>query len=403
MRAATPTEPARGAAPQPRKPHAVPVAWRLNGNLLPSLDLWAYNFPWVALYLWRVADQRFSMVDTMALLPPFIRPARAPKAPKAAPPLAVTGLPADDEMLLDVPDDLLGPALVAAGRGEHRPAAGLLARTRVRRDWEARDRYVKRLAAFAQARPDWFEVWRASAPRDPDVLLVAAQLAVGRAWRSPAREELLREVSPLITAAAQAWDRDPVPWRIALDHARGAHAGHKYFGELWEAAVRRSPHHFGCHVSALRYLGASWHGSHVEGFDFADRAAQDAPADSLVQSLPALVAFSYLTDGCGPLVARERLHSAADRAIVLSARLGPGDSRAAEIRNGLVYVLDRLGRREDALVQLRLVGPYVTSFPWNRFSDDPLGHFLAAREDLLHGRPVHPWSGHDGHPTGAEH
>jgi len=400
MRVAIRTEPAPRAPRHPRKAHAVPVPCRLNGNLLLSLDFWTYNFQWLALYLWRVADQRLSMVGTMALLPTFIRPARAPKA---APPLAATGLPADDEMLLDAPDDLLGPALVAAGRGEHRPAAGLLARTRVRRDWEARDGYVRRLAAFADARPEWFEEWQARAPRDPDVLVVAAQLAMGRAWRSPAREELLREVSPLITAAAQSWDRDPVPWRIALDHARGAHAGHKYFGELWEAAVRRAPHHFGCHLAALRYLAFSWHGAHRECFDFADRAAQDAPADSLVQSLPALTAMMYLTDGCGPEVPRARLDAAADRAIVLSARLGPDDSRAAEVRNGLVYVLSRLDRREDALVQLRLLGPYVTSFPWNRFSDDPLGHFLAVREDIVDGRPARPWSGHDRHATGADH
>ncbi|NED16746.1 hypothetical protein G3I31_00875, partial [Streptomyces sp. SID9913] len=101
------------------------------------------------------------------------------------------------------------------------------------------------------------------------------------AWDSPARAELLREVSPLITAAARAEHRDPVPWRVALDHARGARTGHRYFEEVWAAAVRRSPHHYGCHVAALRYLASAWHGAHHECLDFADRAAQDAPPDSL--------------------------------------------------------------------------------------------------------------------------
>lgn len=379
------------------------------------------------------------MVGTMALLPLFNRP---PRAPKGAAPLAVAGLPADDEMLLDAPDEMLAPALVAAGRGEHRPAAELLAATRARHDWESRDRYVVSLAAFADARPEWFEAWRAEAlhapgtyrapdgsrtpaglrtpdavsgphtptalrhpgtPHDPDLLLVAAQLAVRRAWRSPARAELLREVSPLITAAAGSWELDPVPWRIALDHARGAGCGHKYFGELWEAAVRRAPHHSGCHVAALRYLASSWHGSHVECFDFADRAAQDAPAQSPLQALPVLAAFSYLTDGCGPEIPRARLDAAADRAVVLSARLPSADARPAEIRNLLVYVLTRLGRREDALVQLRLLGPYVTSFPWDRLSDDPLAHFLAVRDDVRHGRPARAAGGHGGHTTAQGH
>ncbi|MFF7975479.1 hypothetical protein [Streptomyces sp. NPDC007905] len=324
------------------------------------------------------------MVDTMALLPAFFRPARMTRrraSRPAAPP------PAGDEAVLDAPDERLSPALVAAGRGEYGAAAALLAATRAAAAWEDRDRYTKRLAAFARARPEWFEEWRAADPDDPDAALVRAQLAVDRAWPSPARAELLREVSPLITAAARAEDRDPVPWRIALDHARGSRAGHRYFEELWEAAVRRAPHHYGCHVAALRYLGTFWHGSHRECFDFADLAAQDAPADSLVQALPARAAFSYLTDGCGPRVPRERLEAAADRAVALSGRFPAAAPWPAEVRNKLVYVLVRLERWEEARGQLRLIGPYATSFPWDRFSDDPLGHFLRLREALLTAAP----------------
>ncbi|MGW7260406.1 hypothetical protein [Streptomyces sp. NPDC054834] len=322
------------------------------------------------------------MVDTMALLPPFIRPTRMKRTPSRP-----AGPPVDDEVLLDAPDDRLGPALVAAGSGEYRAAAELLAATRAAAEWENRDRYTRRLAGFARSRSEWFEEWRKAAPDDPDGLLVAAQLAVDRAWPSPARSELLRELSPLITAAARGDDRDPVPWRLALDHARGSRAGHRYFEELWEAAVRRAPHHYGCHVAALRYLAASWHGSHRECFDFADLAAQDAPADSLVQALPARAALGYLTDGCGPEVPRERLDAAADRAIALSGRFPAADPWPAEIRNKLTYVLLRLGRREDARTQLRLIGPYATSFPWDRASDDPLGHFLRLREELRTAAP----------------
>jgi hypothetical protein len=349
------------------------------------------------------------MVDTMALLPPFIRAARTAKAPARAP-HHVPGLPADDEVLLDAPDDRLGPALVGAGRGEYGPAAALLARTRARGEWELRDRYVVRLAFFAQARPEWFQEWRTAAPHDPDTLLVGAQLAVDRAWGSPAREELLRELSPAITATAHGDHHDPVPWRLALDHARGSRAGHKYFGELWEAAVRRAPHHYGCHVAALRYLSASWHGSHRECFDFADRAAQDAPEDSLVQALPVRAAFGYLTDGCGPKVPRARLEAAADRAIALSARFPAADPWPAQIRNLLACVLLHLDRRADALDQLRLTGPYATSFPWDRAGEDPLGVFLRVRAGLLAGVRAlevggrgHPQRGHAGRARSADH
>jgi hypothetical protein len=323
------------------------------------------------------------MVDTMALLHGFTRTPRVRgKATGTASHVrhVPVELPADDEVLLDAPDDVLGPALVGAADGDHTAAADLLAATRRTGAWEHRDRYVRRLAAFARSRPEWLDAWLAGAPRDPDALLVDAQRAVYRVWDSPARAELLREVSPLITAAARADGRDPVPWRLALDHARGARAGHTYFEELWEAAVRRAPHHHGCHVAALRYLAASWHGSHRECFDFADLAAQDAPAGSLTQALPLRAAFGYLTDGCGPEVPRERIEAAADRAVALSALLPTGHTWPAGLRNLLTYVLVRLERWPDALEQLRLTGPYATSFPWDLDAEDPLGRFLEVRQ-----------------------
>ncbi|MCH5675442.1 hypothetical protein [Streptomyces gilvus] len=326
------------------------------------------------------------MVDTMALLHPFSRTARtsrtAPRPASSAPPADASGLPADDEVLLDAPDDHLGATLVAAARGEYAPASELLAGTRVRAEWEYRDRYARRLTAFARSRGEWLERWYAETPEDPDVLLLRAQLAVDHAWVSPARAELLRDVSPLITAAARGDDRDPVPWRIALDHARGTGAGHKYFSELWEAALRRAPLHYGCHAAALRYLAASWHHSHQECFDFADRAAQDAPPDSLIQALPSRAAFGYLTDGCAVEVPRERLDAAADRAIALSARFPAADPWPSEIRNKLTYVLVRLERWQEALDQLRLIGPYATSFPWIHLSEDPLAFFLKMRAEV---------------------
>jgi hypothetical protein len=212
----------------------------------------------------------------------------------------------------------------------------------------------------------------------------------------------------LISAAAEGAPRDPVPWRIALDHARGSHAGPRYFEELWEAAVRRAPHHYGCHVAALRYLAASWQGSHRECFDFADRAAQDAPADSLVQALPTRAVLAYLNDGCGPGVPRERLEAAADRAVALSARFPAGDPWPAAIRNKLTYVLVRLGRWEDALEQLTLIGPYATSFPWGRLSDDPLDRFLQMRDEVRRRAAQgatggHPRSGRGGRVHSGDH
>lgn len=319
------------------------------------------------------------MVCTMPFLSALLRTARVIRHS----PVLSTGLPADHAVLLDAPDERLSPALVAAAAGEYEPAAKLLATTRDGAEWERRDRYLRCLVAFARNRGGWLGDWLAAAPRDPDALLVKAQLAVDHAWESPARAELLREVGPMITAAAAGDPCDPVPWRLALDHARGTQATHTTFETLWEEAVRRSTHHYGCHVSALQYLSAAWYGSHRECFDFAERAAQDSVAGSLVQALPLRAAFAMISEGAGARstsVQVERIDAAADRAISLSAAFAPGDPWPAEVRNLLAYVLVVRGRWGEALEQFRRIGPYAASFPWASVSGDPLGRFLDARE-----------------------
>ncbi|MCX4968770.1 hypothetical protein OHA98_29235 [Streptomyces sp. NBC_00654] len=343
------------------------------------------------------------MVCTMPLLRALLSTARRFRhSPRLS-----AGLPADDAVLLDAPDERLSPALVAAALGDYGPAAKLLATTRDATDWENRDRYLGRLVMFAHNRDGWLIDWLAGSPRDPDALLVKAQLAVFRAWESPARAERLREVGPLITAAADADPRDPVPWRLALDHARGTHATHTVFESLWEQAVRRAPHHYGCHIAALRYLSAAWYGSHRECFDFAERAAEDAVPDSLVQALPVRAAFALLLDeqlaGRTSSVLEERIDLAADLAIGLSGAYRPNDPWPAEVRNLLAYVLVARGRWEEALEQFTLIGPHATSFPWSSVSEDALGLFLEARDrarlQVASSTPLRNRSGH-GRPRG---
>ncbi|NJA58228.1 hypothetical protein HC023_18990, partial [Streptomyces sp. NEAU-H3] len=181
---------------------------------------------------------------------------------------------------------------------------------------------------------------------------------------------------------AGAQPEDPVPWRLALDGARGTGAGHDVFTDLWERALRRSPHHDGCHVSALLYLSASWHGSHGECFDFAERAAEDALPGSLSQALPLRAAYLWLrAEGPGE-VSESRVLAAAERAQALSARFAAGDPWPAEVRNLLVYVLVRLRAWDAAFQEVRRVGPLVTSLPWARLSDDPLAQFMDVRDGV---------------------
>ncbi|MFD3536836.1 hypothetical protein [Streptomyces sp. NPDC058664] len=326
----------------------------------------------------------------------------AARSARHAPRLAAGFVP-DDDVLLDAPDERLAPALVAAALADPEPAAKLLATTRDAGEWEDRDRYVTRLATFAYHRGDWLTRWLSAAPGDPDALLVGAQLAVRKAWESPARAERLRELGPLVRAAAETAPRDPVPWRLALDHARGAHAGHAVFESLWEQAVRRSPHHYGSHVAALKYLSAQWYGSHRAAFDFAEQAADDAAPDSLVRALPVRAAYDRLRVRThrDPSVPETRIDRAVNRALALSAAFPTGDPWPAEVRNLLAYVLVERARWEEAGEEFGRIGVHATSFPWGAARGavredpppssrlrsgrgDPLLRFLAAR-DLVRG------------------
>ncbi|MFG3508875.1 hypothetical protein ACGF5F_25620 [Streptomyces sp. NPDC047821] len=318
------------------------------------------------------------MVRTMSLLRALLGTAR----PVRNAPQLADGLPPDHAVLLDAPDERLAPALVAAALGDHEPAAKLLAATRGAAEWESRDRYVKRLAAFAHSRDEWLTGWLAATPHDPDALLVRAEVAVRRAWQSPARAERLRELAPLVDTAAQAAPRDPVPWRLALDHARGTGATHAAFETLWEQALRRAAHHYGCHAAALKYLATQRRDAHRECFDFAEQAAADALPGSLIRALPVRAALAQLLARGAAPVAGERVDAAADLAVELSGRYAVADPWPAEVRNVLVYVLVGRERWAAALDQFRLIGPCATSFPWSSVSDDPLGRFLDARHGV---------------------
>ena len=53
---------------------------------------------------------------------------------------------------------------------------------------------------------------------------------------------------------------------------------------------------------------------------------------------------------------------------------------------------------------MRLIGPYATSFPWDRFSDDPLGRFLEIRDEVRRkSASGHPRSGHGGRVRSGDH
>lgn len=312
------------------------------------------------------------------------------------------GLPPDEAVVLDVPGAPLRAALAAAGAGDHAPARDLLSATRLGCEWERRDVYVAEMAQFALHNPGWLDAWLAASPDDPDATLVKADLSILQAWeiRSGARAKdvapeqfkaffaLLKDAVPVIGSAAELNPSDPVPWRIALTHARGIQASREIFDAYWAEAVERSPHHYGCHATALQYLCAKWYGSHEEMFDFAEHAAEESLPGSKINALPLLAAVEYDIVAGGAagdgedgedVIDPARLAAAVDRALELSTWYDPGDPEAAGFRNHLALMLLRASRWEEALAVFRDIGVHATSLPWAYLGADPLQEFLDFR------------------------
>lgn len=305
-------------------------------------------------------------------------------------------LPPDASVVLDPPTPDLRAALTAAYAGDHAPARDLLAATRLGAEWERRGGYVPRLAESALHSPGWLDAWLAESPRDPDAVLVKAEHGVRQAWEirtgarasSVSRDQfqaffaLLDDAVPVIGAAAELNPTDPVPWQVALTHARGSQAPREVFDAYWAEATARAPHHYGCHVSAMQYLCDKWYGSHGEMFDFAERAAQEALPGSKLHALPLLAAVEYdvVADGGngGAGIERSRIHAALKRAQELSDAYPQGDPEVAGVRNHLALMLVLAGRHGEALEQFRAVGSHATQYPW-AYLGDARGEFLDFR------------------------
>ncbi|MFF1925171.1 hypothetical protein ACFVW8_31950 [Streptomyces sp. NPDC058221] len=327
-----------------------------------------------------------------------------------------TDLAPDEAVVLDPPDATLRAAVAAAVAGDHAPAAELLAATRTHAQWERRDAYVSRLARTALHHDGWLENWLQESPGDPDALLAVADFHLHRAWRvrTAARAKdvehdqfqaffaLLEDAVPVIGAAAEANPADPVPWRIALTHARGIQAPREVFDAYLAEAEARDPHHFGCHEQALQYLYAKWYGSHEEMFRYAERVAASAPPGSKLHALPLRAALEYRLSGNddpdGPGPYGPETAAALTRALELSSVYPAGEREAAGFRNELALMLILGERPAEALDVFRAIGVHATEFPWVRLGD-PRAQFVEARSDVrlvlasrvpLFGRPPEP-------------
>ncbi|WP_329105411.1 hypothetical protein [Streptomyces sp. NBC_01439] len=284
------------------------------------------------------------------------------------------------------PDPELESAAAAAARGSWEPAARLMAETRQRRDWARRSSYAATLGSHRAARPgSWLHTWEtAVGPDDPDLALVRAKAMVNLAWHqrgggwakhtSPEQfagfHATLARVPQENARAAELNPDDPTPHVNEIWAALGLGYSQEHMDRIWKEITARDPHHYNAHYAALQYWCAKWRGSEDRAMSFAQRAATDAPAGSLLTALPLIAWYEHRdTDASDADFLSPHVTSLVDAALADLAAAPADHPNTAELRHLLAYFLTRQKRYDAALTQFRLVDGYVDALPWKYWTD----------------------------------
>jgi hypothetical protein len=306
------------------------------------------------------------------------------------------GLVPDDKVDTEKagPDPELNRALDAASSGDWRPAAILLANS----DLEWRWRRLISLAKSAAEDDAWVRAWRTAYPGDPAAALVSAQSLVELAWKvrgakrahATTQEQfegfhrVLAQAPGAFREAARLAPADPCPYIGMILVATGLGWPHEHMNPLWGEVVRRAPYHVGAHAVALQYWCAKWQGSSESMHAFAESAAAQAPAGSLLTILRLQAIYEELI---GERSDHPRYQSAETTAAidVLLADVEaapPGHAWLPAARHLLVWFLRAQRRLLEAARQLHMVDGYIGAIPW-RYSSNPLGFYTATRQHLV--------------------
>jgi tetratricopeptide (TPR) repeat protein len=289
-------------------------------------------------------------------------------------------------------------ALDAVRGGAWQPAAELL--SAVGRDWERRSTAVALLATLAAREDGWLMDWEAARPADPDAAVVRAQSTVYLAWelrgakgaRHTTREQFegfhrtLAAAREEIAKAAELNPDDPTPHIAEIWVALGLGYPHAEMDKLWAEITTRAPYHYGAHFAALQYWCEKWRGSEQLAFDFAERAAAEAPLGSLLTVLPLIAHFEHdestdvAADNTPEMVARvdAALADAAE-----AAAAGPDRPGLAQLRHLLAFYLHLQDRHEAALEQFHLIDGYVDALPWSYRGDDAAAYYCRVRNETV--------------------
>ncbi|MFF3249119.1 hypothetical protein ACFYWY_36570 [Streptomyces sp. NPDC002870] len=274
-----------------------------------------------------------------------------------------------------------------AGVGLWRPAARLMAQTG--QDWDRRAVYADRLGrAGGWLWPLWVGAWDRARPGDPDAALVRARAQVHHAWRLRGgryashtaawrfrlfHNALFKARENLSNAALLNPD-DPTPHAAEIWPALGLGYTDDMMRELWDEIVKRAPHHFEAHYNALQYWSDKWRGSHEKAQVFAEQAADEAPAGTLLATLPLFAWYeTYLAHASRHDVDSPQVRAMVDTALA-DMEAAAGHPALPDVHHMVAYCLTKQGRHREALRHFRAVDGWVEALPWRYHSNQRLAY-----------------------------
>ncbi|GAA5010420.1 hypothetical protein [Streptomyces siamensis] len=289
-------------------------------------------------------------------------------------------------------DAELGTARTALNQGRWTAVRALL--TATGDDWDRRGHRVTVLAQ-APAALAWVRDWQLAEPESADAAVLFGCATVQRALDGKARPERAREACHAAAALAPA---DPTPWLGLLVLERTLGTEDEVVRLFDEVRHRYADHHHAHHLMVARLAerrAAAGQDPLHEVYDFANWAAEQAPADSPLAVLPVVAhAERYrVLAGAGsepadPVAsghwvgrrARQVMKAAFDWWLEWEHEDHP--RRLVDL-NFLAHAKFCEGRGAEAAALFHRIGEHATEAPWSYPDRDPHRAFRAARDSAL--------------------
>ncbi|WP_415938724.1 hypothetical protein [Streptomyces sp. 039-1] len=261
-------------------------------------------------------------------------------------------------------------------------------------DW---DRRGHRLTVLAQesATLAWARDWQLAEPESPDAAALLGCATVERALNGKERPERARDACRSAAALAPA---DPTPWLALLLLERSLGAEEDVVRLFDEVRHRHPDHHHAHHLMVARLAerrATAGQDPLHEVYDFANWAAEQAPADSPLAILPVVAhaeRFRVLaaagSEPADPVAsghwggrrARQVMKAAFDWWLEWERDDHP--RRLVDL-NFLAHAKFCEGRGAEAAALFHRIGEHPTPAPWSYPDRDPYTAFRTARDSAL--------------------